>query len=88
MLIAEDIFGQWLGLCRYANIDIGLAVPCRGASVCSTRIIDTGRRDRKSYGTPVRICSLWATGTSTIFAATANSFWLLLFSIRTDGNQV
>jgi len=24
-LIAEDICGRWLGLCRYADIDIGLA---------------------------------------------------------------
>ena len=25
MLIAEDICGLWLGLCRYADIGIGLA---------------------------------------------------------------
>ena len=25
MLIAEDICGRWLGLCRYADIGIGIA---------------------------------------------------------------
>jgi len=47
-LIAEDICGLWLGLCRYADIGIG------------TRAIDTGRRTR---GTSARIFSPCATNT-------------------------
>jgi len=38
MLIAMDICGRWLGLCRYADIGIGLSpLVC---PICSTRAID------------------------------------------------
>ena len=43
MLIAEDICGRWLGLCRYADVGIDLA-PLVCPRIRSTRAIDTGRR--------------------------------------------
>ena len=53
MLIAKDICGRWLGLCRYADIGIGLA-PLVCARICSTRTTDTGARVWVSTSTRIR----------------------------------
>jgi len=61
MIIAEDICGLRLGLCRHADIGIGLAPLF--ARICSTRAIDTGisacgtDTGRRIVSTSTRICS-------------------------------
>jgi len=54
MLIAEDICGRWLGLCRYADVGIDLA-PLVCPRIRSTRAIDTGRRTGGTVRLPVSI---------------------------------
>jgi len=66
MLIAEDIYGLRLGLCRYADIGIGLAPLF--ARFCSTWAIDTARRTRRTSG---RIFSPCATNTGRRIVSTS-----------------